>query len=134
MVTAALFGTSLAQCHSVSWLPGRIFSITQVSMSPVPVCPELSSLPPLRVGTSVRPALVCIRLDNPGSLGSSYLTFGDRNVFWSFASLRALSRGLPFTLLPQLFNFRCRFQNLFLLLLLGHWPETSLLKTATSHL
>lgn len=23
------------QCHSVSWLPGRVFSLTQVSMSPV---------------------------------------------------------------------------------------------------
>lgn len=46
----------------------------------------MSSLPPLRVGTSVCPALVCIRLGNPGGLGSSYLTFGDRNVFWSFQS------------------------------------------------
>lgn len=32
-----------------------------------------------------------------------------------------------------MFSFRCCFQNLFLLLLLGHWPETSLLKAAISH-
>lgn len=57
--------------------------------------PELSSLPPLRVGTSIRPALVCSRLGDPGGLGSSYLTFRDRNIFWSFVSLRVLSCGLP---------------------------------------
>lgn len=96
MVSAALFGTNLAQCHSVSWLPGRVFSVTQVSMSPVPLFPELSSSPPLRVGTSIHPALVCISLGNPGGLGSSYLTFRDRNILWSVVSLRALSCGLPF--------------------------------------
>lgn len=58
---------------------------------------------------------------------------GHSSTFRSFANLRALSWArLSFTLLPQMFNFRCCFQNLFLLLL-GHWPETSLLTAATSH-
>lgn len=39
---------------------------------------------------------------------------------------------LSFTLLPQMFHFRCCFQNL-ILLLLGHWPETSLLTATASH-
>lgn len=58
---------------------------------------------------------------------------GHSSPFRSCANLRALSWArLSFTLLPQMFNFRCCFQNLFLLLL-GHWPETSLLTAATSH-
>lgn len=52
-------------------------------------------MPPLCVGTSIRPALVCSRLGDPGGLGSFYLTFRDRNIFWSFVSLRVLSCGLP---------------------------------------
>lgn len=83
-------GTNLAQCHtvSISWHPGQVLSITPVSMS---------LLPSLSVGTNVHPALVCIRLGNPGGLGSTYLTYRNRNVlliisiFWSFANLRASS-------------------------------------------
>lgn len=38
------------------------------------------------------------------------------------------------TVLPHTLSSRRSFQNLFLLLLLGHWLETSLPKVATSHL
>lgn len=57
----------------------RAFHSTRC-VSPVPVLLE-SSLPPLRVGTSVCPSLVCIRFGDPGGgLGSTYLTFTDRSV------------------------------------------------------
>lgn len=68
--------------QSISWRPGQILTVTQVGVSCS--CAESSSLPPLSVGTSARPALVCIRLGNPGGSGSTYLTFRDRNVLLVF--------------------------------------------------
>lgn len=52
--------------HSISWLSGQVLSITYAGVSPVPALPELSSLPPLSVGTSGRLVLVCIRRGDPG--------------------------------------------------------------------
>lgn len=76
MVSVALLNTNLAQCCTA----GHVLSMTQVGVSPVPVLLE-SSLPPLRVGTSIHPSLVCIRFgDLGGGLGSTYLTFTDRSV------------------------------------------------------
>ncbi|KAF6344861.1 hypothetical protein mRhiFer1_010237 [Rhinolophus ferrumequinum] len=118
--------------HSTSWLPGQVLSVTQVGVSPVPM-PSRLGCPP-QCGNR-RP--FCPRLHQTWHLWrlGEHLPYlqGRSSTFRSFANLRALSWArLPFTLLPQMFNFRCCFQNLFLLLL-GHWPETSLLTAATSH-
>lgn len=40
---------------------------------------------------------------------------------------------LSSTVLPHTLSSRCFFQNFFLLLLRGHWLETSLPEAATSH-
>ena len=84
--------------HSISWLA---LSITQVAVPPGPVLPESLSLPPLGMGTSVHPPLVCARLGSPGGRGSATLLsqtgmFALVSIFWSFANLSVLSCGLPF--------------------------------------
>lgn len=54
MVSVALLNTNLAQCCTA----GRVLSMTRFGISPVPLLLE-SSLPPLRVGTSIHP-LPCL--------------------------------------------------------------------------
>ena len=80
MVSVALLNTNLAQCCTA----GRVLSMTRFGISPVPLLLE-SSLPPLRVGTSIHPSLVCISFGGlGGGFGSTYLTLTDRRVLLIF--------------------------------------------------
>lgn len=73
-------------------------------------------------------------------LGRTSLTFADRDVLlvsvlWSFANLGVLSCGLPFLhIAASDVQLQALFSKPLLLLLLGHWPDTSLFRAAASHL
>lgn len=139
MASAALLAPALPTYHTAS--PG--FCDTSWP-SPVAVLHGPCSLPALDVGTSVRLTRVChqtwpswrrLRAHRLASFQGQEC-FAHTSIFWRFASLRALlcSSSFLYIVLTQMLSLRCCFQNLFLLLLLGHWPETSLPKAATSHL
>lgn len=128
MLSAAVSGTSLARCRTVP--PGTFRNTDWCLLFPCRVVFAAST----QCGNQ-RPS--CLRLHQMWHLWrlGEHLPYlqGHSSTFRSFANLRALSWArLSFTSLPQMFNFRCCFQNLFLLLL-GHWPETSLLTAAASH-
>lgn len=118
MISAALFGTNAIQDLLLA------LSITPVGVCLVSMLLESSFLALLGVGINNQCSspYVCIRLGSPGGLGSTYCPFRDRNVLllFPFSGVLPISRRcheacLYFTLLPQMFNFRCNFQNPFLL-------------------